>query len=59
MQLKTAVGQSTMAEEDKNTTNATIDTLVTFLGISVVLLGILAIAIIGSHIIGYIGAGFA
>lgn len=41
-----------------NATNATVDTIITFLTICVVLLGVLGITIIGSHIIGYISAGF-
>lgn len=43
---------------DTATINSTVDTLVTFLTICVILLGVLGITIIGSHIIGYISAGF-
>jgi hypothetical protein len=42
-----------------NTTNATVDTLSSFLTIGVVLLGVLGITMIGATIIGYISGAFS
>ena len=55
-QLKTIdYGQS---EADWNTTNDTIDTLLTFTTIATILLGVMAVTMIGAAIIGYITGAF-
>ena len=55
-QLKTIdYGQSSA---DWNTSNATVDTLLVFCTISVILLGVMGITMVGASIIGYISGAF-
>ena len=45
--------------DDRNNTNSTITTLMSFLTIGVVLFGVLGITMVGAAIIGYITGAFA
>ena len=55
-QLKTIdYGQS---NEDWNSTNDTVDTLLVFATISTILLGVMGITMVGASIIGYITGAF-
>lgn len=55
-QLKTA--NTGIPNAMRNDTNTTIDTLVTFLRICVILFGVLGITMIGGYIIAYITGAF-
>ena len=54
-----SVAASVNARADWNETNETVGTLMSFLSIGVVLLGVLGITMIGATIIGYISGAFA
>jgi len=57
--LKDAMPTDTVQQRlDANITNATVDSLMAFLTICVILLGVLGITMVGSTIISYISAGF-
>ena len=58
IQVLTSLKNAGAQSADTLTINATVDSLITFLTITVILLGVLGITMVGSTIIGYISAGF-
>ena len=59
IQILTSLKDAGAASADTLTINASVDQLITFLTITVVLLGILGVAMVGSAIITYISGAFA
>jgi len=58
IQVLTSLKNAGAQSADTLTINATVDSLITFLTITVILLGVLGITMVGSTIISYISAGF-